>query len=425
MIDLSSRAFRNHPYDTYRQIRKIAAAVPAGERSWYVGRYDDALTVLRESDRFSCSQQGLESTLTGGEGTVHRSVRKLLQPPFTAARLSGLSGMIEDIASHTVKNAASRGSCEFVTDIAAILPAEMLCSMLGDVREQVGRFRPWTDAILQAGNQRSRRGYDIGWRTRVAALFSARRRSRLRTAQALIDCRNFLRAHFKASIGKTSDGWLTELLADGLRSGTLTEDQMVDIGMLFVAAATETTTSAISSAAYLLATRPDLDAEIRARPEQVPGFVEEVLRFESPLQRRMRYATQDLRIGDVSISANDVLIVLIGSANRDPEQFDDPDEFNSGRQPNRHLAFGAGPHFCIGSELARLETQAMVRALIAHSLSMNRRSVRLMRNCSSASLKRWKVLRRRPTGAAGCSPTPYRNCSRMSACSPTTAATAT
>lgn len=367
MIDLSSRAFRNHPYDAYRQVRQIAAAVPAGGRSWYVGRYDDALTVLRDSDRFSSSQQGLEATLTGGDGTVHRSVRKLLQPPFTAAKLSGLSEVIEDIASRTVKNAVSRGSCEFVTDIAAILPAEMLCAMLGDVREQIGRLRPWTDAILQAGNQKSRSGYDIGWRTRVAALFSARRRSRLRTAQALVDCRNFLRAHFSASIGKAHDGWLTELLAEGFQSGTLTEDQMVDIGMLFVVAATETTTSAISSSAYLLATRPDLDTALRTHPERVPAFVEEVLRFESPVQRRLRYATQDLSIGDTSITAGDILVVLIGSANRDPAQFDDPESFIIDRQPNRHLSFGAGPHFCLGAELARMEIQTMLRALLAHA----------------------------------------------------------
>lgn len=237
--------------------------------------------------------------------------------------------------------------------------------MLGDVRHKAEHFHVWSDAILSAGNQKARKGYAIGWRARVSALFSARRRSRLRTAQALIDCRSFLREHFNRSDLQQNGGWLSGLLADALAAGTLTEDQLVDIGMLFVAAATETTTSTISSAGHLLATCPELRESLRSSPELASSFVEEVLRYEAPIQRRVRYATQDVSIGEVPIKAGDVVIALIGSANRDPHHFDHPDEFVVDRQPNRHLSFGAGPHFCLGAELARMEAQAVLRALVS------------------------------------------------------------
>lgn len=367
MIDLSTATVIQNPYPAYALIRATAAAVPTpSAHVWHVGRYEDVLNVLRDSERFSNSQQGLEATLTGGDGTVHRAVRKLLQPPFTAVRLADISGTIDDIALRTVKALQGRSSCDFVSEIAAPLPVEVLCSMLGDVHEQAGHFREWSDAILSAGNKKARKGYGISWRAKLSALFSARRRSRLKTTQALIDCRNFLRQYFTSADVGQSGGWLSTLLADGLTSGALTEDQLVDIGMLFVVAATETTTSTIASAGHLLATRPELAMTLRARPEQVNGFVEEILRYEAPIQRRVRYATQDLSIGDVQIRTGDVVIALIGSANRDPDHFPDPDDFMIDRQPNRHLSFGAGPHFCLGSELARMEAQAMLRALVTH-----------------------------------------------------------
>lgn len=366
MIDLSPAAVVNNPYPAYARIRDTAAAVagPSGH-TWHVGRYDDVLNVLRDSECFSNNQRGLEATLTGGDGTVHRTARKLLQPPFSAARLAELSGMIEDIALTTVRAQAGRRTCDFVTDLASPLPTEVLCSMLGDVRHQAGHFQAWSDAILSAGNQKARKGYAIGWRARVSALFSARRRSRLKTVQALIDCRAFLRQHFTRSDIHQNGGWLSTLLADALTAGTLTEDQLVDIGMLFVAAATETTTSTISSAGHLLATQPALREKLRSSPELVNSFIEEMLRYEAPIQRRVRYATQDVLVGDVPIQAGDVVIALIGSANRDPRHFDRPDEFIIDRQPNRHLSFGAGPHFCLGAELARMEAQAMLRALVS------------------------------------------------------------
>lgn len=368
MIDLSSPAARDNPYPAYARLRATAAAVPGGyARSWLVGRYDDVLSTLRDSEHFSNSQQGLEATLTGGDGTVHRTARKLLQPAFSPFRLNELSGRLEELASLTARAAADRRSCDFVTDIASTLPIEMLCQMLGDVQQHARHFRRWSDALLTAGNQKVRKGYAIGWRARLSALFSARRRSRLRTAQALIDCRNFLREHFKQASVEPSGGWLTDLLADALNAGTLNEEHLVDIGMLFVAAATETTTSTISNAGYLLATRPELADALRTSPDRVNDFVEEILRYEAPIQRRLRYATQDLSLGGMDIRTGDVVIALIGAANRDPEQFPDPDEFIIDRQPNRHLSFGAGPHFCLGAELARMEARAMLRALITHA----------------------------------------------------------
>jgi cytochrome P450 len=351
-VSFSTDKIRQNPYPAYEELRR-SAPVSHDSRTglWFVSRYDDVRRVLTDPSTFSNKNTSAEATLLGADAEAHGRVRNVVKQAFTAARIKALDGSIRSLAHDLVARAA-RGACEIVGEIALPLPLTVVAWMLGIDEARLPDLRRWSEAILRYG---------------------ARGQSGRETEHPdIAECRRFLADHMERAKREPGGGWVTDLLIAQVGPDCLTLAETVDVGFLLVVAGTETTTNLIGNAALLLADDRQRQARLRSDPQSIGPFVEEVLRFESPVQRRPRVAMQPVEIAGTLIPENSRVEVLIGSANRDQEKFADADKFDLDRRPNDHLAFGAGPHFCLGAHLARLETIAVLSAMLQRSADISR-----------------------------------------------------
>ena len=365
MINLRAAAVRQNPYPAYAEVRAAGPAV-RGQRGtvWYVGRHANAMDVLRDADIFSSKFDGFATTLLRQDGAAHLRVRKRLMAAFSNARINGLREPVTALANKLVKRAYNETSFDFVENIAVEVPATVIAWMLGLGNDRVSDFRRWSHSIMFARS--ARRNHKLHGRLYQFATRYLRpgARKKLKAFDDIAECEAYLREHFVDSRASTSDSWVSEILAGQNGNDPLTPDELLELGVMLVIAGIETTTNLTASAVLILATDRVLQDRLRRRPEDLAPFIEEVLRFESPVQRVHRIAKRETTIGSVGIAAGAKVEVLIGSANRDPARFDEPDIFRIDRTPNHHIAFGAGPHFCLGAQLARLEAHAILSAML-------------------------------------------------------------
>ena len=366
MIDMNSEEVRQNPYTAYDEVRRAGSAVYDSKRSmWYAGRYNDVSEILRNHKCFSNRETGFESTLHGADGALHTHTRNIVQPAFTAERVCELGTAIRSLVDELVACIAEQDECELIEDLAARIPAAVVAWLLGidDTRRE--DIRRWSSAIVRGGTTR-RKVKNYHWPMTILP-GSFRRlidKKHTDTVSEIAECESFLIDHFNRASQQPNGSWLTDLLVSHRNSGQLTTEELLDIGLLLIVAGNETTTDLIGNATLLLANDLHIQEYIRNKPHLVEPFIEEVLRYDSPVQRRLRIATRPVKIGDVTITTGSRVEVLIGSANRDPDIFPDANQFRFDRQPNRHLAFGAGSHFCLGAQFARLESCAALGAMI-------------------------------------------------------------
>jgi cytochrome P450 len=266
----------------------------------------------------------------------HGRYRRVLQPFFSPRGTAAWLPMVRGLAGELIDAFAARGECDVVAELAVPLPAQVFLALFGLPLEDRDRLIAWKESLLnnfgfQAGEPPSERAARIG-----AELYGylvghiARRRERVGTGDLL-----------------------GQLLAD--RGGDrLSDDEILGLSFLFVLAGLETVTSALSTAFAALAARPALRRRIAADPAAIPGAVEELLRFDGPVVFVPRIAVRDVELAGEVIPAGALVMVTIAVANRDPAEHADPDAIDLDRQ-ERHLAFGGGPHRCLGSHLARME----------------------------------------------------------------------
>lgn len=351
-VNLFTDEIRQNPYPAYEELRR-SAPVFCDRRSgvWFVSRYHDVRRVMTDPASFSNKNTSAETTLLGADLEAHGRVRNVVKHAFTAARIKALDESIHALADDLVARGAARATCEIIGEIALPLPLTIVAWMLGIDQARLPDMRRWSQAILLHGT----RGYSgqEAEHPEVAA------------------CRRFLAEHMEWAKHKPCGGWVTDLLVARGAADCLTSAEMADIGFLLIVAGTETTTNLIGNATMLLAADRQRQARLRGDPQLIGLFVEEVLRFESPVQRRPRFAALPVEIGGMLIPEKSRVDVLIGSANRDREKFSDADKFDLDRRPNEHVAFGAGPHFCLGAHLARLETISVLSAMLQRSADIS------------------------------------------------------
>ncbi len=336
-IDLFSPAVRQDPYPAYAELRRKAPVHHDPRRNlWLIGRYADVERVLSESEIFSSRGTSRENLLVGADPPVHTRVRNVVKRAFTPTRITALEGMIRSLARELADRMAARGACEGIEDLAVPLPLSVVASMLGIDAARLGDLRRWADARFRWGN---------------ATLSEAQRR---RAEQEILECRAFFAHHIQRMARDRSGGCIPEFLLGTDDGDRLTSSEVLDVALL------------------LLASDPILQARLRTSPDLIPTFIEEMLRYEAPIQRRSRVTTCPTQIGAVCLPRGARVEVLIGSANRDPDQFPDADQFRIERQPNRHLSFGSGPHFCLGAKLARLEVSILLETLLQRATAFAR-----------------------------------------------------
>ena len=352
-VNLFTDEIRQNPYPAYEELRRSSPVAHDSRRGvWFVSRYDDVRRVLTDPATFSNKNTSAETTLLGADLEAHRRVRDVVKRAFTAARIKALDESIRSLADDLVARAVACGACDVVEEIALPLPLTIVAWMLGIGTTRLPDLRRWSKAILLYGT----RGHS----------------GRETEHPDVAECRGFLADHMERAQREPGGGWVTDLLVAQVSPDCLTLAETVDIGFLLVVAGTETTTNLIGNAAMLLADDRQRQARLRSDLQSIGPFVEEVLRFDCPVQRRSRLATQPVEIAGTLIPENSRVEILIGSANRDQEKFADADKFDLDRRPNDHLAFGAGPHFCLGAHLARLETIAVLSAMLQRSADISR-----------------------------------------------------
>ena len=362
-------ATRRDPFAIYaRGRREHPAFVHEGLplRVLSVFRHSDVQAILRDADAFSnvFQLQRLAPevgevrppSMLGTDPPEHTRLRSLVAKAFTPRIVQRLEGRMAEIAESLLDRALERRDVDLVEALSYPLPVTVIAEIIGipvDHREQ---FKRWSDAAVA----------NLG-----LAFMSDIDPERVRRQLALFE---EMRAYLVPLAEERRQSPREDLLSGLVRAehegSRLSHDEMISMLVLLLVAGNETTTTLIGNAVQELLAHPDEEQRVRAEPELLPRAIEEVLRFASPVQFAPRRATRAAELQGVAVREDDVLLCWIGSANRDETVFASPERFDVARDPNPHLSFGFGIHYCIGANLARLEARVALEALLRRTRSI-------------------------------------------------------
>jgi cytochrome P450 len=361
--------FLENPYPTYRALRQFDPVHRMPDGSYFLTRYEDCVAVYRDTQTWS-SDKKLDfrpnfadsllyehhtTSLVFNDPPYHTRVRKLLAPAFTPRALAALQPRIETLVDRLLEAAAQKGEIDLIADFAAAIPVQLIGDMLGIPQDERGPLRGWSLAILGALEPiLSRPQFDVG-------------------VAAVADFKDYLNSIILERVrGGHQDPAeiLSKLIgASAFAAGGGEADQLAKLELIhncifLLNAGHETTTNLIGNAVDLLVRHPDAMRNLRDAPEAIDTAVEEFLRMESSNQLGNRRAVTATTLGGIALPAGTYVHSCIGAANRDPDQFADPDRLDIRRQPNRHLAFATGIHACAGMSLARMEAHVAIGRLL-------------------------------------------------------------
>ncbi|MBV8136843.1 MAG: cytochrome P450 [Deltaproteobacteria bacterium] len=344
------KSFRDNPYPYYRALLDGSPRTIDlfGQPAVIVTRYADVTAILRDWARFSSVQQispevrqrGLfrgAATMLFSDPPVQTRLRRLVSRDFTPRRIREMEPRIREIATHLLDEVEGRGSLEVMADLANALPVMVIAEMLGVPPEQYQTFKEWSDIIIAGENTIP--GQPM--------------------PDDVVKIINQLRSYFAREIEKrrTQPGpdLISALVAAHVDNEAMSAEELIAFVVLLLLAGNETTTNLIGNGMLALGRHPDQMELLRRSPELGPRAIEEMLRYDGPVQATSRRATAAVEIGGTAIPAGAECFILLAAANHDPAQFPDPDRFDITREVRDHVAFGEGVHYCIGAPLARLE----------------------------------------------------------------------
>ena len=345
-MDLFSEKVRRDPYPEYAELRRNSPVwFDPAKKVWLISTYRDVCAVLRDADTFSASPASFESTLLGAPPLTHQRTRRVVGHAMTTGWVESLERTILQATDDLIEKMAAQKEADLVESFSARLPMIVVANFLGikEISESV--LRSWALSIISVGD---------------SSATSADASASLASVTA---CNQFLKAHVERQIEQGHDRFISKCAMDPDRQAGLTNSELVDISGFMLVAGVLTTTNLITNA-LLLMLNYGLQKSFLERGGLIKSFIEEVLRFESPVQRTKRIALRPAILRGIEITEGALLEILIGSANRDPDVFYRPDEFQIERRHNPHVAFGPGPHFCLGAQLARLETKIAIEGFI-------------------------------------------------------------
>ena len=355
------------PYPLYHRLRAEDPVHRSALGFWVLTRHADVLALLRDprmsrnprrSERLGVLRSSAEvDELLASEETApsmlfvdppdHTRLRALVNKAFTPAAAQRLRPRVEAIVAGLLERVAGAGAMDVVEDLAYPLPVTVICELFGVPEADWDRFRDWSRELVRL----------LDPLVAPDALD--------RALQARRGLRGYLRGLVAERRGHPTGDLLTALIAAEDHGHQLSEAELVSMCVLLLVAGHETTVNLIANGTLALLHHPKARAQLQADPGLIGSAVEELLRYDSPVQFTSRHALVDLEIGGCRVRAGETVIAVLGAANRDPAQFNDPDRLDLARRPNRHVAFGGGIHFCLGAPLARLEARIAIPALLA------------------------------------------------------------
>jgi cytochrome P450 len=331
---------------------------------WSITKYEDALRVLRDPITFSSEALGMSmptrdledidrSDLGCGAMIIamdpprHNPMRKALSKNFLRSQVGDWEARCRGVVKELIDRVAPAGQCDFVTDIAQQLPMLMILEMMEVPREDRATLLRW--AAMTVGNDDPE--------FQVGSSLESRRQGNY----AIYDYSRRLALQRRGGVG----GDLLTVMGNAVvMDEQLSERELGFTGDMFVLAGIETTRTALADGMFQLLRDGAQRRKLAGHPELLPGAIEEILRWTSPVGHILRVATADTEIRGRRVRTGDKVVVWVPSANRDEEVFSDADRFDIARKPNEHLAFGYGEHFCLGAHLARLELRMMIEELL-------------------------------------------------------------
>jgi cytochrome P450 len=358
------------PWDYYRRVREHAPVHREPNTGVYlISSFEAASQVLRDWERFSnrfaramgglgqappevleVAKQGYPpvDTMLTADPPEQKRFRKLVNKAFSAKRVDSLEPRVEEIANELVDRFEAKGRAELLSEFAQPLPLTVIAEQLGAPRQDLARFRQWTDGF-------------VAQLSGVASLAG-----QIEAARLIVEFQHYFAARLEERRKEPHDDIISDIVhaqVEGERPLDLPE--MLSILQQLLVAGNETTASAIVEGLWLLIRHPDQLARVRREPALVPNLVEEVLRLATPTANMWRISTQESEVAGVRIPAGAICMVRFAAANRDPAKFAAPDRFDVGRaNAGEHLAFGLGIHHCLGSALARKELAVAFRTLL-------------------------------------------------------------
>ncbi|WP_066950917.1 cytochrome P450 [Microtetraspora fusca] len=359
ILDYSNRA---DPYPLYAELRETPVVRDDGR--YVVSTYREIVELLHDPRISSIREEDVAGGGSAGEESLpglppafirrdppdHDRIRRVAMrhfgPPRSPGRVEGLRGALSEIVVGLIDGFAGRTQVDVVDDFAYPLPVTAICRLLGVPTEDESRFRVWASALVEAIDPR-------------AGAAAERRR-----VEAGLELRAYLNELAEARLRQPSGDLLSALVTDDGAEGAMSRDELLSTASLLLVAGHETTVNLITNGMLTLLRHPAELDRLRRDPGRVVPLVEELLRYEPPVQMLpQRIALDDIEIAGTTIPKGATITLVLAAADRDPGRFPEPDRFDPDRADKEHLGFGGGIHFCFGAPLARLETQLALSAL--------------------------------------------------------------
>jgi cytochrome P450 len=374
LVDLSTPEFRADPYPIYAQLRHSNPIVQMKSRranSWIVTRYDDVMAILKDPRFCNDSRKlnpeaekranawwqprllsGFRSTMLSLDDPDHRRVRDLVHRAFTPRMIEQLRGQVDQVSLELLAQIGRQERLDLIAGYALPIPLTVISNMLGVPEQDRVRFSKWSSAFLETIS-----GDLSGAVFRLPLLYQM-----VRFFRRLIA----LRQH------TPGDDLLSALIQVENLNERLSDEELIALIFLLLLAGHETTVNLIGSGMLALMENPDQLQLLREKPELIDSAIEELLRYANPIDRSApRFAREDVEMGGVVIPKGSMVWLALSSANRDESAFPNADRLDITRQPNKHIAFGNGVHYCLGAPLARLEGKIALQGLIERFPNMH------------------------------------------------------
>jgi cytochrome P450 len=366
-VDVTSANFKANPFPFYAQLRSeapvfpVTISMPTKQRAWLITRYSDVQDVLKDA-RFAKNPRNamspeqlkkrpwmppmfkpLEQNMLDLDSPDHTRLRALVHKAFTPRLIEQMRDEIQELTDELLDAVEAKGHMDLIADFALPLPLTIIGRILGVPAKDNDKFHRWTKTLLSAGTNKH---YIVFIPTIMRFM-------------------GYLKKLIKERRAYPKDDLITALVQAKDGSDTLSGDEVLAMIFLLLVAGHETTVNLIGSGSLALLEHPDQLEKLRCEPAIIKPAIEELLRFVCPVEMATeRYAREDITIAGTTIPRGELVLAVIGSANRDANYFDTPDFLVVTRENNKHLAFGLGTHYCLGAPLSRLEGQIAISTLI-------------------------------------------------------------
>jgi cholest-4-en-3-one 26-monooxygenase len=349
---LDGRWYADDPHEVWSWMRREAPVYYDEEaRVWGISRYDDVLAIEKDPVGFSSHRAPRPHghhlpMMISMDDPEHQQRRSLVNRGFTPRRIAEMEGVVAAHCRRIVDRVCETGTCDFVWDVSAPLPLMMIAELLGFEPEVYDDLLRWSDDLMRATTidptpEQAQAG-----------------------AEAMLAFRQLQLGVIAERRATPRDDLITKLCQAEVDGHRLDDESIVNETLLILIGGDETTRHVLSGGMLALLGRPDQLALLTVHLDRLPVAVDELLRWVSPIKNMSRTVTDDVELRGQQLHRGDQVILFYPSANRDEEVFVDPHRLDIGRQPNPHLAFGFGPHFCLGAALARMELRVMFREVL-------------------------------------------------------------